>query len=178
MKESKGLQEKELDQIFQRMDDILMDRYPLIVRRMDYERIKKESNELPSTYIERVFSSSHQAQLTHAPMVARVLVKIITSLGTDNLNKSVKDYLIRIMREDPNIDKKDHIMTHIYMPWRVTLLLQPLLRRERGSIRWMRSSNLRSVTRNIRREGVDTSANTVVCLVLTKKKIVGRHSLT
>ena len=52
--------------------------------------------------------------MTNAPMVARVLVKIITSLGTDNLNKSVKDYLIRIMREDPNIDMKDHIMTHIY----------------------------------------------------------------
>ena len=35
LKETKDLQEKELDQIFQRMDDILMDRYPLIVRRMD-----------------------------------------------------------------------------------------------------------------------------------------------
>ena len=47
-------------------------------------------------------------------MVARVLVKIITSLGTDSLNKAVKDYLIRVMREEPNIDKKDNILTHIY----------------------------------------------------------------
>ena len=47
-------------------------------------------------------------------MVARVVVKIITLLGTDSLNKSMKDYVIKIMREHPNIDKKDHIMTHIY----------------------------------------------------------------
>ena len=49
------------------------------------------------------FSSSQQAQLNNAPMV----VKITTSLGTDNLNKSVKDYLIKIMRENPNKDKKN-----------------------------------------------------------------------
>ena len=41
LKETRALKEKELEEIFQRMDDILMDRYPLIVRRMDYERIKK-----------------------------------------------------------------------------------------------------------------------------------------
>ena len=93
------------------MDDILMDRFPLIVRRMEYERLKKENNELPSSFIERVFSSSQQAQLNDAPIVARVLVKMITSLGTDSLNKSVKDYLI--MRESPIIDKKDDIITYI-----------------------------------------------------------------
>ena len=75
LKETKNLHEAELDQIFLRMDNILMDRYPLIVRRMEYERIRKEGNELPSTFIERVFASSHQAQLTNCPMVARVLVK-------------------------------------------------------------------------------------------------------
>ena len=114
LKETKGLGEKNLEQIFQRMDDILMDRFPLIVRRMEYERLKKGSNELPSTFIERVFASSHQAQLDDAPLVSRVLVKIITSLGTDTLNKTVKDYLIKIMRENPNISEKDDIMTYIY----------------------------------------------------------------
>ena len=111
LKETRGLKDKELEDIFQRMDDILMDRFPLIVRRMEYERLKKENNELPSSFIERVFSSSQQAQLNDAPIVARVLVKMITSLGTDSLNKSVKDYLI--MRESPIIDKKDDIMTYI-----------------------------------------------------------------
>ena len=41
-------------------------------------------------------------------------MKVIASLGTDTLNKTVKDYLIRIMREDPNIASKDSIMTYIY----------------------------------------------------------------
>ena len=96
------------------MDNILMDRFPLIVRHIESKRLKKENNELPSSFIERVFSSSQQAQLNDAPMLAPVLVKIITLLGTNNFNKSVKDYLIKIMRESPNIDKKDDIMTFIY----------------------------------------------------------------
>ena len=53
---------------------------------MEYERLKKENNGLPSTFMERVFSSSQQAQLNNAPLVARVLVKIMTSLGTDKLS--------------------------------------------------------------------------------------------
>ena len=106
--------EKDLEQIFKRMDDILMDRFSLIARRMEYERLKKGNNELPSAFIERVFASSHQAQLDDVPMVLRVLVKIITSLGTDALNKTVKDYFIEIMREYPNMSKKDDIMTYIY----------------------------------------------------------------
>ena len=114
LRETKGLKEKELKDIFNRIDDILQDRFPLIVRRMDYERLTKGKNELPSAFIERVFTASNQAQLDHAPLVARVLVKIITSLGTDNLNKTVKDYLIKLMRENPNIDKKDDILTYIY----------------------------------------------------------------
>ena len=94
LKETKGLGEQDLDKIFKRMDDILMDRFPLIVRRMEYERLRKSANELPSAFIERVFSSSHQAQLDDAPLVSQVLVKIITSLGTDTLNKTVKDYTL------------------------------------------------------------------------------------
>merc|ERR1712013_826256 len=43
-----------------------------------------------------------------------MLVKIITLLGTDNLNKSVKDHHIKVLRENPNIDKKDEVMTYIY----------------------------------------------------------------
>ena len=76
---------------------------------MDYKRLKKGNNKLP-----RVFSCSQQAQLNNAPPVARMLVVIITLLVTDTLNKSVKDHLIKVMRENPNIDKKDEVMTYIY----------------------------------------------------------------
>ena len=61
-----------------------------------------------------MFASSQQAKLDNEPLVARELVKIITSHGTDNINKSVKDYLIKIMRENPNINKKDEILTYVY----------------------------------------------------------------
>ena len=78
---------------------------------MDYERLKKMNNELPSAFMETVFSCSQQAQLDNAPPVARMLVKIITLLGTVTLNKLVKDHLIKVMCENP---KKDEVMTNIY----------------------------------------------------------------
>ena len=40
MKEDKTLKHKSLDEIFQKMNIILLDRFPLVARRMDYERIK------------------------------------------------------------------------------------------------------------------------------------------
>ena len=114
MKEDKTLKNKDLDQIFQKMNIILLDRFPLVARRMDYERLKKINNELPSAFMERVLSCSQQAQLDDALPVTRMLVKIITLLGTDTLNKSVKDHLIKVMCETPNIDKKEEVMTYIY----------------------------------------------------------------
>ena len=58
LKEDKSLTDKDLEEIFQRMNIILLDRFPLVVRRMDYERLKRGNNELPSTFMERVFASS------------------------------------------------------------------------------------------------------------------------
>ena len=107
------MEDKDLEEIFQRINIILLELSRLVIRRMDYERLKKGNNEPPSTFMERVFASSQQAQLDNATPVARMLVKIITLLGTDNLNKSVKDHLIKVMRVNPNIDKKDQIMTYI-----------------------------------------------------------------
>ena len=106
MKEDKTLKHKSLDEIFQKMNIILLDRFPLVARRIDHERIKKGSNELPRAFMERLFSSMYSSEMDTAPPVARALVKIIHLLGTDDLNKSVKDHLIKVIRENPNIDKK------------------------------------------------------------------------
>ena len=137
LKEDKSLEDKDLEEIFQRMNIILLDRFPLVVRRMDYERLKKGNNELPSTIMERVFASSQQGQLDNAPLVAWMLVKIITLLGTDNLNKSVKDHIIKVMRENPNINKKDKIMTYIYMHLKGISVQRQQLRKGRKYCKWM-----------------------------------------
>ena len=55
------LKNKDLDQIFQKMNLILLDRFPLVVRRMDFERI---SNELPSALMERLFNAYFHPSLT------------------------------------------------------------------------------------------------------------------
>ena len=99
------------NQIFQKMN--LISSFPLVARRMDFERMKRGINELPSAFMKRMFSCLFSSQMDTAPPVARVLVKIIT-LQTDTLNKSVKEHLIKVMRENPNIDKKEEVMTYIY----------------------------------------------------------------
>ena len=82
LKEDPTLKDKTLQEIFDRMNQILLEKFPLIVRHMDYKRLKRGNGEFPSTLIKRVFSSSQQAQLDNAPLVSRVLVKIITLLGS------------------------------------------------------------------------------------------------
>ena len=83
-------------------------------RRIDHERIRKSNNELPSAFMERLFSSMYSSQMDTTPPVARALVKIIHLLGSDGLSKSVKDHLIKVMRENPNLDKKEEVMTYVY----------------------------------------------------------------
>ena len=43
-----------------------------------------------------------------------MLVRIIHLKGSDGLSKSVKDHLIKVMRENPNLDKKEEVMTYVY----------------------------------------------------------------
>ena len=114
MKEDKALKHKSLDEILKKMKIILLDRFPLPGRRIDHERIRKSNNELPSAFMERLFSSMYSSQMDTAPPVAKAVVRIIHLLGPDGLSKSVKDHLIKVMRENPNLDKKEEVMTYVY----------------------------------------------------------------
>ena len=58
--------------------------------------------------------SMYSSQMDTAPPVARALVRIIHLLGSNGLSKSVKDHLIKVMRENPNLDKKEEVMTYVY----------------------------------------------------------------
>ena len=90
MKEDKSLKNKDLEKIFEKMNLILLDRSPLVARMIDFERIKKGANELPSAFMERMFSNLSSSQMDMAPPVARARA----------------DHLIKVMRENPTIDKK------------------------------------------------------------------------
>ena len=46
--------------------------------------------------MERLFSLMYSSQMDKSPPVATALVKIIHKLGSDGLNKSVKDHLIKL----------------------------------------------------------------------------------
>ena len=63
LKEDQTLKDKTLQEIFNRMNQILLEKFPLIIRRMDYKRLKRGNSELPSVLIKRVLASLHQDQL-------------------------------------------------------------------------------------------------------------------
>ena len=63
MKEDKSLKNKDLEKIFEKMNLILLDRSPLVARMIDFERIKKGANELPSAFMERMFSNLSSSQM-------------------------------------------------------------------------------------------------------------------
>ena len=83
--------------MFKKMNLILLDRFPLLSRRIDYVNIKKNNNELPSTFMERMFSTMYASQMDTAPPVARALVRISNLLRSDGLDKSVKEHSVKVM---------------------------------------------------------------------------------
>ena len=80
------MKNKTLEEIFKKMNIILLDRFPLLGRGIDHEKIRKSNNELPSAFLERLFSSMYSSQMDTAPPVARALVRIIHLLGSDGLS--------------------------------------------------------------------------------------------
>ena len=109
------------------------------------------------------------------PPVARMLVKIITLLGTDNLNKSVKDHLIKVLRENPNIDKKDEVMTYIYALESDEFAKTVAENREK--ISQVDELIVRCAIKSTRRGAAATSVNIAGCLAHTKPANVSKLSL-
>ena len=96
------------------MNLLLIDRFPILSRRLDRENLTKLSNELPSTFMELMFSTMYSSQMDTAPPVARALVKIIKLFRSDGLDKSVKEHLVKVMRKSPNLERKEEVMTFVY----------------------------------------------------------------
>ena len=74
----------------------------------------KSKHEMPSVFMERVFSTMYSSQMDIAPPVARALVYITKTLRSEGIDKDVKEYLIKIQREKPNLEVKDEVMPHFY----------------------------------------------------------------
>ena len=103
----------------------------------------------------------YSSQMDTAPPVARALVRIINLLRSDGLDKSVKEHLIKVMRENPNLDKKEIVMT-LCMPWRVTKLPKLLPKRRTRLTLSLRPSIVRCVLKNIK--NVNARINVVIVI--------------
>ena len=74
LKEDQELKNKPLKDISARMHEILLQWYPIIIRKMDYERTKMQ-NDIPDKQSTR---GSQDSRAGPSPLVSRVLVKCIT----------------------------------------------------------------------------------------------------
>ena len=92
MKEDKSLKKKKKEEWFAKMTNILVDRYPLVNRRVDHISLMKSKHEMPSVFMERVFSTMYSSQMDIAPPVARALVYITKTLRSEGIDKDVKEY--------------------------------------------------------------------------------------
>ena len=55
MKEDPTLKDKPQEEWFKKMNLILIDRFPILSRRLEHVNLTKHNNELPSTFMERIF---------------------------------------------------------------------------------------------------------------------------
>ena len=81
MNEDRTLRDKQQEEWLEKMNLILVDRFPILGRRLEHVGITKHNNELPSTFMERVFSTMYSSQIDKAPPVARALVYISGQRG-------------------------------------------------------------------------------------------------
>ena len=89
MNEDKTLKTKKQEDWFAKMTVIMIDRYPLVNRRIDHISLMKSKDEMPSAFMERVFSTMYSSQMDKAPPVARALVYITKSLRSEGIDKDV-----------------------------------------------------------------------------------------
>ena len=105
LQEIPGLKEESFPEIFEVMDNVLLPEYPIIVRRINIERIKHQSEELPTDLIMRIMQDSKTVQLEGEPLVSSVLIKVVTLLPSDLLSDKCKDFRIQEFGQNPNLER-------------------------------------------------------------------------
>ena len=105
LQEIPGLKEESFPEIFEVMDNVLLQEYPIIVRRINVERKKHQSEELPTDLIMRIMQDSKTVQLEGEPLVSSVLIKVVTLLPSDPLSDKCKDFRIQEFGQNPNLER-------------------------------------------------------------------------
>ena len=89
---------------------------PIIVRRMNLEKIKKFPYGLQTDLINRIILDVKSAELKGETLTltSRVVTKVITLLPTDPLSDICKNILIEKLRQDPNLGSLDDILPRLH----------------------------------------------------------------
>ena len=97
-----GIQEMEMDDLWQVLDEKLLLSFPLFSRRIEYLRLTQNRDELPSTFLQRIMVESKDKRMSECSEAGLAMSLFAACLPDTDLNSRIKDLLLESFRKKPN----------------------------------------------------------------------------
>ena len=95
-----GIQEMEMDDLWQVLDEKLLLSFPLFSRRIEYLRLTQNRDELPSTFLLRIMVESKDARMSECSEAGLAMSLFAACLPDTDLNSKIKDIAQNTVREN------------------------------------------------------------------------------
>ena len=92
-----------METVFEAVNQVLLIRYPLSIRRIDYSREQINESEDLSEFLRRLQTTAVNANLETCHLTTTILLKYTECLSDNSLNRKIKQYNYKELRKDPNI---------------------------------------------------------------------------
>ena len=99
--------------MFYVLNQILLIKYPLSIRRIDSSRKVMDVVENLSEFLRRVHTTALNADLEACPLITTVLLKFTECLPENTLNNKIKLYIYAELRKVPNVRTLDAVFPGI-----------------------------------------------------------------
>ena len=113
------------DMSYEDITDVILaaflERYPLVVQRINAMRIVKDKDETISECMRKIQDAYLSADLNNAPLETLVLLHLLILLPSDPLSEKIKSWLVEKMRQEPNIKSLDEMGAYIQSQERTSL---------------------------------------------------------
>ena len=75
-----------MEKIFKVIEDVMLIKQPIYLRRVDYSRISIKDGEDPGTFLRRIQASASAADMINCPLETQILLKFSQALNKTELN--------------------------------------------------------------------------------------------
>ena len=70
-----------MEKIFKVMDDVMLIKHPIYLRRVDYDKISINDGEDPGTFLRRIVAAAGAADMINCPLETQILLKFSKALN-------------------------------------------------------------------------------------------------